>query len=98
MKTDNDASTISLEQFAKWAKARAKELQNAKKGLEKAEADLEAVIKEQLDKANWRALRNRINKLRRDAPTAGRFKKALKAELAWETKRFNKLLEHVKPR
>lgn len=98
MKTDNDATSISLEQFSKWAKVRVKDLDKALKGLEKAEADLEAVVKEHLDKANWRGLRNRINKLKRELPTAGKFKQALKKEIAFEAKRFNKLLEHAKSR
>jgi len=90
------ASPINLPSIGKWAKARSKDLKNLQKALEKAGDNFDGVIKEKLDKGNWRGLGNKIRKLKREFPTAARFQQKVKAELAREAKRFEKVLAIVK--
>lgn len=92
------AIEISLDSISKFAKARAKELTTLQRALAKAEDDVEGVLKQQLDKAQWKAFFSKVRKLKKEFPTAGRFKQKLKAEVEYEVKRFEKLLEHAKGR
>lgn len=94
--TDTNGITISLPSIGKWAKARSKDIKGLQKALEKAGENFDGVIKERLDKGNWRGLGNRIKKLKREFPTTARFQQKVKAELAREAKRFEKVLELVK--
>jgi hypothetical protein len=97
-RTNDSEITISLPTIRKWAKTRLKDLKGLEKALERAGDNLEGVLKERLDKTNWRALGNRIKKLKREFPTAARFRQKAKAEVAWELKRFEKIAGVVQDR
>jgi hypothetical protein len=90
-RTNDSETTISLPIIRKWAKTRLKDLKGLEKALERAGDNLEGVLKERLDKTNWRALGNRIKKLKREFPTPARFQQKAKAEVARELKRFEKI-------
>ena len=90
-RTNDSEIAISLPAIRKWAKARLKDLKGLEKALAKASDDFEAVLKERLDKTNWRALGNRIKKLKREFPTTARFQQKVRAEVARELKRFEKI-------
>lgn len=92
---DSGESHINLPSIGKWAKARSKDLASLQKALAKAGDNFDGVIKG-LDKTHWRGLSNRIKKLKREFPTTARFQQKVKAELAREAKRFEKVLAIVK--
>ena len=92
---ESGESHINFPSIGKWAKARAKDLKGLQKALEKAGDNFDGVIKE-IDKTHWRGLGNRIKKLKREFPTTARFQQKVKAELAKEAKRFEKVLAIIK--
>ena len=95
MTTSTTANPLDLGTVKKWAKAHVKSLSSLKKKLDKSD-DVEAVLKT-LDVAEpaLRTLRNKARKLKREFPTAARFRSKLLREVDIEVKRYTKILALV---